>query len=194
MTVKPAAGFLKRLLACLRADASFSPCGLYRWELHRPVLRSSGEDGLRLLLFVGLNPSTADGDRDDPTLRRLQAFARDWGYDQLVVLNLFGRISASPAALGRCRDPVGQCSDQVLRSWFGRWSGSPSWDLWLGWGEAGSLHNRDQRVEMMLAEALAMRVQGRPPLVIGTTRNGQPRHPLYVAGGKLLSSWACTVR
>ena len=192
--VRPAAEFLKLLLPCSKPDAAFSSCGRYRWELHRPVLVPTGGDCHRLLLFVGLNPSTADRGRDDPTLRRLQGFARDWGYHWLVVLNLFGRISTSPAALGRCRDPVGQCSDPVLRSWFGRWSGSPSWDLWLGWGEAGSLHNRDQRVEMMLAQALAMRVQGRPPLVIGTTRNGQPRHPLYVAGGKLLSSWACTVR
>ena len=192
--VKPAAEFLTQRLACLKAEAAFSSCGRYRWELHRPVLRSSGDDGFRLLLFVGLNPSTADADRDDPTLRRLQAFALDWGYHHLVVLNLFGRISASPAALCRCRDPVGQCADSVLSSWFGRWSDAPSWDLWLGWGEAGSLHARDQQVGRMLSDALALRVQGAPPLVIGTTRNGQPRHPLYVAGGKLLSPWACTVR
>jgi len=192
--VRPAEGFLKLLLPCSKPDAVFSSCGRYRWELHRPVLVPSGGDRLRLLLFVGLNPSTADRGRDDPTLRRLQGFARNWGYHRLVVLNLFGRISASPAALSRCRDPVGQGSDSVLCSWFERWSGSPSWDLWLGWGEAGALHSRDQEVERMIMEFMPLRVQGAPPLVIGTTRNGQPRHPLYVAAGKPLSPWACTVR
>ena len=185
---------MKLLLPCSTAEAAFSACGHYRWELRRPLLAPSGEDPFRLLLFVGLNPSRADGGRDDPTLRRLQGFARAWGYHQLVVINLFGRISPSPAALRHCRDPVGQESNRVLISWFERWSRSPSWNLWLGWGEAGSLHGRDQQVVMMLAGALAQRAPAAPPLVIGTTRSGQPRHPLYVAAGRLLSPWACTVR
>jgi len=64
----------------------------------------------------------------------------------------------------------------------------------LGWGASGSLHCRDQQVLMMLAKALAVRLQGAPPLVIGTTRSGQPRHPLYMAAGSQLFPWACTVR
>ena len=192
--VEPAAGFLKLQLPCSTADADFSPCGRYRWMLRRPLLRPSSDDPFKVLLFVGLNPSLADAGRDDPTLRRLQGFARDWGYHQLVVLNLFGRISPSPTALRRCGDPVGQHSDSVLTRWFETWSSSPACDLWLGWGTSGSLHCRDQQVLMMLATALALRLQGAPPLVIGTTRSGQPRHPLYVAAGSQLFPWACTVR
>ena len=127
------------------------------------------------------------------TLHRTDV-ARDWRYHQLVVLNLFGRISPSPAAFRRCGDPVGPSSDCVLTSWFEAWARSPAWDLWLGWGEQGSLNLRDQEVLLMLRSALAGRLQGAPPLVIGTTRSGQPRHPLYVAAGRLLSPWACTVR
>ena len=190
----PAAGFLKLHLPCSTADAAFSPCGRYRWMLHRPTLSPPPGDPFKVLLFVGLNPSLADAGRDDPTLRRLLGFARDWGYHQLVVLNLFGRISPSPTALRRCIDPIGPDSDRVLTSWFARWSRSPACDLWLGWGASGSLHRRDQQVVKMLARALAVRRQGRPPLVIGTTRSGQPRHPLYVAAGSPLSPWACTVR
>ena len=192
--VEPAAGFLKQPLLCSTANAAFSPCGHYRWVLCRSIRSPSQADPFRALLFVGLNPSLADAGRDDPTLRRLQGFARNWGYHQLVVLNLFGRISASPMALRRCADPVGQHSDRVLTRWFGTWSRSPSCDLWLGWGESGCLYRRDQQVLMMLATALALRLQGAPPLVIGTTRSGQPRHPLYVAAGSKLSPWACTVR
>ncbi len=192
--VEPAAGFLKLPLLFSTADAAFSPCGHYRWVLRRSIRRPSQADPCRELLFVGLNPSLADAGRDDPTLRRLQGFARNWGYHQLVVLNLFGRISPSPTALRRCGDPVGQHSDSVLTRWFETWSSSPACDLWLGWGESGSLHCRDQQVLMMLATALALRLQGAPPLVIGTTRSGQPRHPLYVAAGSQLFPWACTVR
>ena len=192
--VEPAAGFLKQPLLCSTANAAFSPCGHYRWVLCRSILSPSQADPFRALLFVGLNPSLADAGRDDPTLRRLQGFARNWGYHQLVVLNLFGRISASPMALRRCADPVGQHSDSVLTRWFGTWSRSPACDLWLGWGESGCLYRRDQQVLIMLATALALRLQGAPPLVIGTTRSGQPRHPLYVAAGSQLSPWACTVR
>ena len=86
----------------IAAAAQFSPCGRYRWWLQR-----CWDPQRPPLLFIGLNPSRADAQRDDPTLRRLLGFARAWGYGGLEVLNLFARISASPAALRRCADPVG---------------------------------------------------------------------------------------
>ena len=79
------------------SDASFSADGCYRWWLTR-----RWQQGVGGLLFLGLNPSRADAKRDDPTLRRLIGFAAGWGYDALVVLNLFARMSPSPAALRRC--------------------------------------------------------------------------------------------
>ena len=66
------------------SDAGFSADGHYRWWLRR-----SWPGGHGTLLFIGLNPSAADGRRDDPTLRRLIGFGRGWGYSALVVLNLF---------------------------------------------------------------------------------------------------------
>jgi hypothetical protein len=77
-------------------SAAFSPCGHYRWWLERVWAPERPR-----LIYVGLNPSRADGCRDDPTLRRLQGFARAWGYGALEVLNLFARISVSPALLRR---------------------------------------------------------------------------------------------
>ena len=95
--------------ATAAAGAVFSPCGRYRWWLGR-IWQPRGPR----LLFVGLNPSRADAQRDDPTLRRLQTFARDWGYGGLEVVNLFARISASPAVLRRSADPVGPENDRWL--------------------------------------------------------------------------------
>lgn len=150
--------------------AEFSPCGHYRWWLLR-----LWEPEAPRLLFLGLNPSRADGRRDDPTLRRLIGFARAWGYGGLEVLNLFGRISASPAALRRCSDPVGNHCDAWIRRRLRRVcreeGGQPG--LWLGWGNGGSWRGRDRAVLGLLA------AQGCRPHCLGLTAVGQPRHPLY---------------
>ncbi|WP_255477068.1 DUF1643 domain-containing protein [Synechococcus sp. A15-60] len=187
-------GFLRLPVVCWRSEASFSTCGQYRWELQRAVSTPAQDERRRVLLFVGLNPSRADADRDDPTLRRLQGFAQAWGHHQLVVLNLFARISPAPVALRRCADPVGENTDRVLIRWFQGWASHPGWDLWLGWGAAGGLHQRDQQVVQMLKQSLRHRRAGTAPLAMGTTRSGQPRHPLYLSSGSSPTPWTCTVR
>ena len=173
------------------SDACFSEDGKYRWWL----TRSWGSRG-RTLLFIGLNPSRADGNRDDPTLRRLVGFARTWGYDALAVVNLFARISPSPAALLRCDDPVGRWGDSVLQQWCHRWAESSDWDLWCGWGNGGGRRDRHQLVRSLLTPQLLLRAdrqaQSSGPLMLGLTGSGQPRHPLYAprAMGLKPFTWA----
>ena len=94
----------------MHAQAAFSRCGRYRWWLGR-----RWRDDAPTLLFLGLNPSRADGRRDDPTLRRLIGFADGWGYGAIEVLNLFAWISADPAELRRAAEPVGQRTDAWIR-------------------------------------------------------------------------------
>ena len=160
-------------------DARFSPCGRYRWWLQR-----CWDCERPPLLFVGLNPSRADADRDDPTLRRLQDFARSWGYGRLEVLNLFARISPSPSVLRRSSEPVGAENDLWLQERVLALA-SVSGALWLGWGNGGAWCGRDQQVLSQLA--CWARVPGAaaftvPWLSLGLTAAGQPRHPLYVPG------------
>jgi len=92
------------------AEARFSRCGRYRWWLSR-----RWRDGAPTLLFLGLNPSSADGRRDDPTLRRLIGFADGWGYGAVEVLNLFAWISADPKELRQAAEPVGSRTDAWIR-------------------------------------------------------------------------------
>ena len=178
------------------ANAAFSPCGRYRWWLRRQWQ----PHGPRLL-FVGLNPSRADGQRDDPTLRRLVGFARLWGYGALEVVNLFGCISASPALLKRSADPVGPANDGWLMralqggagdigggagdagGGVGVGSGFSPAAIWLGWGNQGAWRGRDRQVLTLLRDTLASGNVPHPPqlLCVGLTAAGQPRHPLYVA-------------
>ena len=147
--------------------AAFSPCGRYRWWLRR-----AWDPARPALLFIGLNPSRAGTERDDPTLRRLQGFARRWGYGSLEVLNLFARISASPALLRRSGDPVGADNDQWLRT---RLQQGPA-ALWLGWGNGGCWRERDRQVLALIAACSPPAV---PLLALALTASGQPRHPLY---------------
>ena len=192
--VSPADASSKPPSSCWSADACFSSCGRYRWLLHRALVEPLPTEDPRTLIFVGLNPSRAGAHRDDPTLRRLIAFGTRWRYHRLVVVNLFARISPSPGALQRCSDPVGDRTDAVLQHWMEDWADHPSWDLWLGWGTRGALFQRDQAMLAKLEPALQSRRAGAWPLTLGSTRSGQPRHPLYVPGDRVPTPWACTVR
>ncbi len=165
------------LQARLLGAASLSPCGHYRWWLERVWAPERPR-----LIFIGLNPSRADGRRDDPTLRRLLGFAQGWGYGGLEVLNLFARISPSPAVLRRAADPVGAGTDGWIRA---RLAAQPEAPLWLGWGNQGTWRGRDQALLALLAKAAS----GRPCFSLGRTAAGQPRHPLYQRASRQPEPW-----
>ena len=90
----------------LLRKARFSPCRTFRWWLWR-----RWDPQAPLLLFIGLNPSMADGRCDDPTTRRLMGLASRWGFGTIEVLNLYARITADPARLRHSEDPVGDQAD-----------------------------------------------------------------------------------
>jgi hypothetical protein len=153
----------------------FSACGRYRWWLSRHWSPEASP-----VVFLGLNPSSADGRRDDPTLRRLIALARRWGHGRLLVLNLFSRVGHDPAGLRRCREPVGEDTDRWLATalaWLRQQPPpllGPPPRLWLGWGHRGGLRGREAHVLARL------RCWGGEVVCVGVTRQGHPRHPLFV--------------
>ena len=176
--VTPANASLSSVAASSGSEAALSSDGCYRWSLRRCLATGSGG-----LLFLGLNPSRADGQRDDPTLRRLIGFTRQWGYRELLVLNLFARMSPSPAALLRVKDPIGEQNDVILNRWLTHWSRTPGMDLWCGWGVNGARRGRAQvvleAIQRLLPERLRYVPDSPHPLMLGRTASGQPRHPLY---------------
>lgn len=143
----------------MRGGARFDATGTYRYYLWR-----EWDAAAPTVTFVLLNPSTADAEHDDPTLRRCVGFARRWGCGRLELLNLFALRATSPAELRRAADPVGPENDTILRAARGV--------IVVGWGNHGALHGRDREVLGLLGEVL----------VLGFTKQGQPRHPLYVRG------------
>ena len=195
---RPVLAFLRPPVPCLRSEtgcAAFSSSGRYRWLLGRswPTCAShvAADPARHGLIFCGLNPSTADASRDDPTLRRLSAFARQWGYRRLVVVNLFALITPSPATLRRHQRPVGPANEAVLDHWLKKWSLCSHWDLWFGWGANGCLRDRDRWL-LDRAEALVVqrhKTGGMGAFCLGRTRAGHPRHPLYLPAAAQPQPW-----
>jgi hypothetical protein len=144
-----------------RQSAEFSPCRRYRYSLWR-----RWDDG-PYVMFVGLNPSTADETQDDPTIRRCIGFARDWGYGGLCMANLFAFRATDPADMKAAADPVGPENDASLER-----LACEAGLVVAAWGVHGTHLDRARQVA-------AARVLG-DFTVLGLTADGHPRHPLYL--------------
>lgn len=157
-------------------SATFSPCGRYRYTLMRPVSAELGR-----LTLVMLNPSTADADHDDPTIRRCLGLARRLAVGELVVVNLYALRSTDPAALLADPDPVGPENDSVLRQVLaGAGFIGPGFVV-AAWGAHRAV--AEERVQLVLDLA------GDRLMCLGVTKSGAPRHPLYLPADAPLVPW-----
>ena len=145
--------------AVLSADA------VYRYRLWR-----AWDDRLPRLPFLMLNPSTADGDVDDPTIRKCLGFAKQFRCGGIDVVNLFAYRATKPTDLRNASDPVGPSNDDHIVSVC---KGKPVICAWGTWGRV--YHGRVKRVMDLLASTQAA------PFALATTADGYPRHPLMLA-------------
>lgn len=121
----------------------------------------------RMVMFIGLNPSTADETKDDPTIRRCVGFAKRWGYEGIWMTNLFAYRATDPAVMKAVTDPVGPENNQRLQHYYSRSS-----LVIAAWGAHGNHIGRARQVMRMLHGMHCL----------GRTKDGHPRHPLYVKG------------
>jgi hypothetical protein len=145
------------------ASAILSDDGVYRYTLGRRWAPGPA------VLWIMLNPSTADAAVDDPTIRRCIGFSKAWGYSALTVVNLFALRATNPARLYRHEDPVGPVNDAHIVTQAQR-----AVEAVAAWGTHGALRDRAEYVRRL--------VDGIPLVCLGVTRGGHPRHPLYVRG------------
>jgi hypothetical protein len=158
--------------AGLSRSAELSACGRYRWWLRRAW--EHGGDG-RTVCFICLNPSTADALADDPTVRRCLGFARAWGFSALDVRNLFALRATDPRELLTADDPAGGVRGDL------ELAAARAYPLVVcAWGTSVPF-GRDREALRLLA--------GKPLYVLGLTKNGMPRHPLYVPAGLRPCLW-----
>lgn len=146
----------------IEKSAIFSPCRKYRFVLERHWKRVNG-----YALFVCLNPSTADENIDDPTIRRCIRFADSWGYGGMVMCNIFSLRSTDPKALYHQSliEPISE-NYQYIELY------SRNAEVTIAaWGVHGKLMGRGKRV---LRDIL------KNPHYLELTKHGYPKHPLYL--------------
>lgn len=171
MFERPATIAVNPLLVAAVVDtgATFSECRKYRYALWR-----IWDDKKPFIMFVGLNPSTANEDKDDATIRRVISMAKQWGYGGVYMMNCFPFISTDPIYLKDCGkikendcflQTIGELCECVVFAWG-------SFDIVVE-------KSRDIALTQMFPNAKALI----------KNKNGSPRHPLYVPSTVQLVDW-----
>lgn len=156
--------------------AEISDCRFYRYGLGRTW---SNTRPLRTVCWVMLNPSKADHEIDDPTIKRVVSFSQDWKFDGALVVNLYAWRATDPRELYLGGDVVGPRNDQYIRAAL-----LVSSTVVCAWGKAGPDKNRPAQVLQLI------RAAGHRPLALRVNKDGNPGHPLYIAGDTPLVRYA----
>lgn len=148
----------------LDTGALFSPCRRWRYLLWRRWDHDKG-----ICAFIGLNPSTADETEDDPTIRRCIRFAKDWGYGSLWMLNAYAFRATDPHVMkAQGANALGPLNNEYIAQTVALCG-----MVVAGWGT----HCHPAR-EQAIAEIV--NASNRPLYCLGLTKDGHPRHPLYL--------------
>lgn len=146
-------------------ETQFSPDRLHRYTLHRNIRQIGGG----MINFLCLNPSTADEKQDDPTVRRCINWASLWGFDDLIVTNIFAYRATDPTEMKRAIDPVGPANDHWID-----YTANLARVVVCGWGNHGSHRGRSVEVLKML------RKYDEKIHCLRLTGAMEPNHPLYL--------------
>lgn len=143
----------------VKKDAKLSECRKYRFALWR-----IWDDSKPYVMFIGLNPSTADETEDDPTLTRCINYAKSWGYGGVCMANLFSFRATEPEDMLAVTDPIGQGNDE----WLIKLSGKAGLVV-AAWGNTGRHMGRSQQIRQLLPNLHCLKMN----------KSGEPAHPLY---------------
>jgi len=147
-------------MSFINKTANFSSCRKYRYSLSRIWDKQK-----KFVLFIGLNPSTADEEMDDPTIRRCSGYAQKWGYGGFMMVNLFAYRTTLPSNLKKVKYPVGSENDKYIVKL------SKKADITVAaWGDNGNLYSRDKQILSLVPNLMCLKIN----------KSGQPAHPLYL--------------
>lgn len=161
----------------MKRETTFSPCRKYRYTLWREwgidLLTDCTGDAKgtnSYVMFIGLNPSTADETNDDPTIRKCVGYAQRWGYGALCMTNLFALRATDPRVMKMAHEPIGEDNPlTILRVALNA-------DMIIcAWGRDGAYLNRGDRVITNLRDNGIKKMHH-----LGLNSDGTPKHPLYL--------------
>ncbi|HEX5426516.1 MAG TPA: DUF1643 domain-containing protein [Candidatus Acidoferrales bacterium] len=155
------------LFECDGNAAVISECGRYRYSLTR-----RWGDG-NCVTWLMLNPSTADANIDDATIRKCIGFSKRWGYARMIVVNLFGLRSTDPRALAKSDDPVGPQNDWYLHEAF-----MEGHEVICAWG--CTQHLTTGPLRLRIGMVLSKIPTHHSKMCLGRRKDGAPRHPLML--------------
>lgn len=151
-----------------KSGAKLSECRIYRYALWR---HWDWQGQKNCVMFIGINPSTADETKDDTTITKCIGFAKRWGYGGLYMMNLYGYRSPYPHEMVRVDDPVGPGNDVTFWN-YGKVVGL----VVAAWGSSVSArHKSRMQYQSRINQVLAC--VARPVYCLGRTQDGSPRHP-----------------
>lgn len=155
-----------------RSGAVLSSDGRYRYRLWREI----GDGPMGTVVFVMLNPSTADAEKDDQTIRKCKEFARQWSFRRLEVVNLFAWRATNPKELPTVEEPIGSENDRTIeeRCLAADW-------VICAWG-SDKFGQRRARVVLESLRRLNIHLR-----CLRKSKDGHPWHPLYVPYGMPIS-------
>ena len=152
-------------------SAELSEDRMYRYSLSR-----SWDSNLPYVVFIGLNPSTADETEDDPTIRRCIGYAKAWGYGGIVMLNLFALRATEPRDMMVSYRPVGSKNNSVLI----KYSYNLRCHLYIAaWGNHGVHRDRYKEARIIFDDLHYLKLN----------KSGQPAHPLYLKADLKPTLW-----
>jgi hypothetical protein len=161
------------MITYFNKGAIFSDCRQYRYLLWR-----IWDDKKPCIMFIMLNPSTADENEDDSTIRKCIQFAKWLGYGGIYVGNLFSYRSTNPAELRKSNllqiDILGKDNDRYLEKVAEKCE-----KIIFAWGDNGKLFNRDKDMMKLFPHGYCL----------GRTMNNNPKHPLYLSNSIQVQSF-----
>jgi hypothetical protein len=144
----------------MKTDAILSADRKYRYVLSR-----IWDESKPTVMIIGLNPSTADEEKNDPTIIRCINFAKNWGYGGVYMLNLFGFRATQPKNMFNAENPIGDENDKYIVKY------SKICDKVIcAWGNDGSYKNRNKEVLYKIENSYYLKLN----------KTGEPAHPLYL--------------
>lgn len=148
----------------MNQGAHFSDCGKYRYVLWR-----IWDENLKVALCIGLNPSTANVDKNDNTINMLIGMLKQLGYGGFKIVNLYAYITSKPPELASVADPLKDNDTYVLGAAYA------CQEIIFCWGNFKSIEYRAKKMIEMFPDALCF----------GKNQNGSPWHPrkmCYIKG------------